>query len=347
MRDCALSRVASKDSRMKKALVVVLLLAVLAAGGWYWWSHRDRGETSELTLYGNVDIRQVSLAFDGTGRIVELRAEEGDQVNAGQIIGLLDVRTLEIQAQQAEAQVEVQRQTLLRLRNGSRPEEIAQIRAQLASAEASAVRAETDYSRATRMQATASGAVSEQTVDQRRSDAQTARAKVEEVRAALKLAESGSRVEEVAGAEAQLKATEASLVLLRHQIDQGQLRAPVDGVVRSRLLEPGDMASSTKAVFALAITRPKWVRIYVAETDLGRIRPGMAAKVFTDSHPDQPINGKVGYISSVAEFTPKSVQTEELRTSLVYEVRVVVEDGSDTLRLGQPVTVRLPIGTVP
>lgn len=332
---------------MKKALAAALLLVVLAAGAWYGWSHRDKAAAGELTLYGNVDIRQVSLAFDGTGRIAELRAEEGDSVKAGQVIGLLDIRTLEIQARQAQAQVEVQRQTLLRLRNGSRPEEIAQIRAQLESAEASAVRADTDYSRATRMQATASGAISEQTVDQRRSDAQTARAKVEEVRAALKLSESGARAEDIAGAEAQLEASEAGLALLRHQIDQGRLRAPVDGIVRSRLLEPGDMASSAKAVFALAITQPKWARIYVPETDLGRIKPGMAAKVFTDSHPDRPIDGKVGYIASVAEFTPKSVQTEELRTSLVYEVRVVVEDGAGALRLGQPVTVRLPIGAAP
>jgi HlyD family secretion protein len=80
--------------------------------------------------------------------------------------------------------------------------------------------------------------------------------------------------------------------------------------------------------------------VYVSETDLGKVKPGMQARVTTDSHPDQPISGTVGYISSVAEFTPKSVQTEELRTSLVYEVRVLVEDDANVLRLGQPATVR-------
>lgn len=330
---------------MKKTLVVLLLIAVAAGGGWYWWSHREPDVVSELALQGNVDIRQVSLAFDGSGRIADLRAEEGDSVKAGHIIGLLDVSTLELQARQAEAQVEAQRQVLLKFRNGSRPEEIAQARAQLASAEASAALAEQSLSRATRLQG--SGTASMQAVDQARAQAEAARAGVEQSRAALQLAEAGARAEDIAGAEAQLKGAEANLALLRHQIDQGQLRAPVDAVVRSRLREPGDIITSATAVFALAITKPKWIRVYVSEPDLGRIKPGMPAHVFTDSHPDQPVAGKVGYISSVAEFTPKSVQTEELRTSLVYEVRVIVEDGADALRLGQPVTVRLSDGTTP
>lgn len=327
---------------MKKALVALLSLAVMAAGAWYWWSHRVTGDVGMLVLQGNVDIRQVSLAFDGSGRIVELRAEEGDSVKAGQIVGLLDTSRLELQARQAEAQVEAQKQALLKLRNGSRPEEIAQARAQLASAEATAALAEQSLSRANRLQN--SGATSVQTVDQARTQAEAARASVEQLRAVLQLAEAGARAEDIAGAQAQLKAAEANLALLRYQIDQGQLKAPVDAIVRSRLHEPGDMVAASSAVLALAITEPKWIRVYVSEPDLGRIKPGMPAQVFTDSHPGQPIAGKVGYISSVAEFTPKSVQTEELRTSLVYEVRVVVGDAADALRLGQPVTVRLSTG---
>jgi HlyD family secretion protein len=104
------------------------------------------------------------------------------------------------------------------------------------------------------------------------------------------------------------------------------------------------MASPQRPVFTLAITNPKWVRAYVAEADLGRIRPGMTASINTDSHPGQPITGQVGYISSVAEFTPKTVQTEELRSALVYEVRVLAKDPDDRLRLGMPATVRLRVG---
>ncbi|KAB0567657.1 HlyD family efflux transporter periplasmic adaptor subunit [Brucella pituitosa] len=326
---------------MKKILIALLLVAI-AAAGWFWWSHRTAGDAGELVLHGNVDIRQVSLAFDGSGRVVELRAEEGGSVKAGQVIGLLDTSTLELQARQAKAQVDVQMQALLKLRNGSRPEEITQAKAQLASAEASAALAEQSLSRVTRLRS--SGTSSVQAVDQAQSEAAAAQAQVEQLRAALQLAEVGARAEDIASAEAQLAASEANLALLRHQINQGQLKAPVDAVVRSRLREPGDMVTSSSAIFALALTEPKWIRVYVSEPDLGKIRPGMVARIFTDSHPDQPIAGRVGYISSVAEFTPKSVQTEELRTSLVYEVRVVVEDAGDVLRLGQPVTARLSAG---
>jgi HlyD family secretion protein len=103
------------------------------------------------------------------------------------------------------------------------------------------------------------------------------------------------------------------------------------------------MASPQRPVFTLAITDPKWVRAYVTEADLGRVRPGMAATLHTDSHPNQPLAGRVGYISSVAEFTPKTVQTEELRSSLVYEIRVLADDPEDRLRLGMPVTVRISL----
>ncbi|MCP8894878.1 HlyD family efflux transporter periplasmic adaptor subunit [Shinella daejeonensis] len=329
---------------MKKILMAVLI-AALAVGGWWWWTGLETADTGEIVLQGNVDIRQVSLAFDGSGRIVELRAEEGDRVTAGQIIGMIDTGILELQARHAEALVAAQRQTVLRLQNGSRPEEVAQARALLASAEASAARAEQDLARTSRLRS--SGTSSTQAVDQARAEAESARASVEQARAGLDLIEAGPRPEEIAGAAADLKAAEANLALLHHQIDQGTLRAPVDALVRSRLLEPGDQATSQRPVFALALTKPKWVRVYVSEPDLGRIRPGMAAQVFTDSDPDQPIGGRVGYISAVAEFTPKSVQTEELRTSLVYEVRVIVDDEAGSLRLGQPVTVRLPADTTP
>ena len=107
------------------------------------------------------------------------------------------------------------------------------------------------------------------------------------------------------------------------------------------------MAAPQRPVFALALTHPKWIRVYVSEPELGRIRPGMAARVFTDAHPGEPIAGTVGYISSVAEFTPKTVQTQEQRTSLVYETRIRVEDPDDVLRLGQPATVHLIAGETP
>lgn len=330
---------------MKKPLILLVAIAAMACAAWGWWHFSLRGDDGTLVLHGNVDIRQVSLAFDGSGRVLALHAEEGDSVEAGALLALLDTRTLVLQAEQAQAQIDVQQQTLRRLRTGSRPEEIAQARSRVNAAQADRVQAEQDLKRLQGIAANTQGrGVSAQDLDRARSTLQVAQARVAEQGEALRLSELGPREEDVAGAEAQLKAAEAQLALLQHQIAQGELKSPADAVVRSRLLEPGDMATAQRPVFALALTQPKWVRVYVGEPDLGRVRPGQSARVTTDSAPDQPIEGKVGYISSVAEFTPKSVQTEELRTSLVYEVRVLVEDADDMLRLGQPATVQLMAG---
>jgi HlyD family secretion protein len=329
---------------MKKPLTLLVVVVLAAA---LWWLLSDRDDDGALVLHGNVDIRQISLAFDGSGRVAELHVDEGDRVKAGDVLGVLDTRTLELQAEQVRAQIEVQKQNLLRLRTGTRPQEIAQARSRVSAAEVEALQAAQDLERLQGIAAKTQGrGISAQDLDRAKTRLQVAQARVAEQREALRLAEIGPRTEEVAGAEAQLKAAEAQLALLLHQIAEGELKAPADAVVRSRLLEPGDMATPQRPVFALALTEPKWARVYVSEPDLGRVKPGMAARVITDGRPDEPIAGKIGYISSVAEFTPKSVQTEELRTSLVYEVRVRVDDPDDVLRLGQPVTVQLVVDAV-
>jgi len=328
---------------MKKPAVVVLAVAVLlAALLLWWWKGRNSADDGPLQLQGNVDIRQVSLAFDGAGRVRDVRVDEGDRVKAGQVLALLDTQTLQLQAAQAQAQIEGQRQTVARLRNGARPQEVVQAKSQLAAAEADAARAAQDLQRLQGVATATDGrGISAQELDRARSAAKVAAASAELQRQALALVEQGPRKEDIAAAEAQLQGAEAQLALLQHQVAQGELKAPVAAVVRSRLVEPGDMVNPQRPAFTLALTQPKWVRVFVSETDLGRVRAGQAAQVRSDSHPDATVSGKVGFISSVAEFTPKTVQTEELRTSLVYEVRVVVEDPQDQLRLGQPVTVQL------
>jgi HlyD family secretion protein len=135
----------------------------------------------------------------------------------------------------------------------------------------------------------------------------------------------------------------SQLELLNRQLSDSELAAPCDAVVRSRLMEPGEMANPQRPVLGLALTDPKWVRAYVSESDLGRIHTGMSASISTDSFPGRALIGWVGFIASVAEFTPKAVQTVELRSSLVYEIRVFVKDPQDEMRLGMPATVLLEL----
>ncbi|GAA4326893.1 HlyD family efflux transporter periplasmic adaptor subunit [Pigmentiphaga soli] len=327
---------------IKKLLVLAVLLAAGIAAVWFLWGSRP--DDGSLTLYGNVDIRQISLAFEGSDRVAQMRVEEGDRVQAGQVLAVLDTRTARLQLAQAAAQVAVLEQSLLALRNGSRPEEIRQASAEVAAARAEVERSRLQLDRLQQAAASTGGqAVAGVELDNARAQMQVAQARLQAQRQAERLARVGPRREDIARAEAQLEAARAEQALLQHRIDLAELKAPQAAVVRARLLEPGDMASPQRPAYTLALTDPKWVRAYVDEPHLSRIRQGMAASVTTDSAPGSPIAGRIGFISSVAEFTPKTVQTEDLRTDLVYEIRILVDDPDDTLRLGMPATVRIDL----
>ena len=330
----------------RKIAAAVLGIGVVAVA--VVWLLRRHDDDGELVSYGNVDLRQVELPFADSERIAEVLVEEGDRVHSGQVLARLDTGRLLPRVQQAQAQLAAQQEALLRLRNGSRPEEIAQAKAALASAQADALNARSQYERLKAISDESQGrAVSVHDVDASRAAMQVAEARVESNRKSLALVTIGPRAEDIRQAEAQLAASEAQLALLKRQLQDAELVAPVDAVVRSRLMEPGELATPQRPVFSLAVASPKWIRTYVAEAALGKLTLGMPATVTTDSHPETPIRGSVGFISSMAEFTPKTVQTEELRTSLVYEVRVRVDDPQDQLRLGMPATVRFDLTSPP
>jgi len=330
---------------MNKKLVGIAIAATAALTAAAWYGSRPAASDKELVLYGNVDLRQVALAFPASERLLRVLAEEGQPVRAGEVLAELDTRSLRLRLAEAEAQANALQQALARLKTGTRPEELAQARARTAAAQADADLARQQLERVLAVQQDSNGrAVSAQDADTARARAKAAQAALEQARQGQQLAQHGPRREDIAQAQAQLDAAHAAIALLRHQLDEASLKAPVNAVVRARLLEPGDMASPQRPVYTLAIADPKWVRTYVREADLGRIKPGMRAGISIDSLPGKTLDGKVGYISSVAEFTPKTVQTEELRTALVYEVRVLAQDKADVLRMGMPATVRIATG---
>lgn len=325
-------------NKKTRLLISVLLVLVAAGGGGWWYSHRP-ATGGALTLYGNIDFRQASVPFNGNERIAEVLVEEGAMVKKGQLLARLDTSRLLPQLAQAEAVVESQKAVVERLLNGTRKEEIAQVKADLASAKADAVNATALYERRKALGRT--GAVTQQDIDQAKAAADMAVAKVDVAQNALKLAVIGPRSEDIAQAKAQLRSHESQLALLRQQVADAELHAPFDAVVQSRLMEPGEMASPTKPVFSLATIGTKWVRAYIAEPNLSQVRNGSRAEIHIDSLPNRALEGWVGFISSVAEFTPKTVQTEDLRTNLVYETRVFVKDADNLLRLGMPATVQI------
>lgn len=328
------------------ALPILLLIIGLISGGYWWWqSHQGASSADRLNLYGNVDIREVDLAFNGSERITQLLVQEGDQVKKGQLLATLATQRLTPRVAQAEAQLAAQRQVVAKLEAGTRPEEINQARAEVDSAKAQLHEAQRSLKRIRDL--AARDLASPQQVDDAQAAADTTKARLEVAQAALELALAGPRKEDIAAAKATLNAHEAALALVRQELEDTHLYASSDGVIRNRILEPGDMASPQRPVYTLALTNPVWIRAFIDEPDLGKIHPGMRASVTTDSYTGKSYQGWIGYISPSAEFTPKSVQTEEVRTSLVYQVRVYVCNPQNELRLGMPVTVTVPLDQSP
>jgi HlyD family secretion protein len=322
----------------------VVLVGVIAIGTLLWWSLVRRQSPSELVLYGNVDLREVELPFNGSERIAAVLVQEGDHVNRGELLARLETRRLAPQVAKAEADLAAQQQSVDRLHHGNRPEEIAQARANVAAAAADAENARAQYRRMNTLSESSSGrAVSRQDMDSAKAALDTAEARLAVNQKALALELAGPRKEDVAQGEAQLRADQAQLALLQQQFKDADLLAPLDAVVRSRIVEPGEISSPQKSAFTLAILDPKWVRAYVAEPDLGWVREGMKAEVTVDAFRGRSFPGWIGFISPVAEFTPKSVETADLRSSLVYEIRVFVRDPADALRLGMPATVHVAL----
>jgi HlyD family secretion protein len=339
----------SAPSSKKKALIAGILVAAVAAAlaigilvGRLWGTSKK--DPNQLVLFGNVDLRQVELAFNNSERIAEVLVEEGDKVTRGQVLARLDTSRLKLRAAALEAEMDAQKAVVQRLHRGSRPEEIAQARANVALAKADQVNADQQWRRLTALAALTTGrAISQQDIDSAKAALDAAEARLAVAQNGLVLAVIGPRAEDVAQGEAQLRFDQAQLDLLRRELADAELVSPSDAIVRSRLLEPGEMISPQKPVFDLAIANPKWIRTYVSEAFLGRIHAGMKASVSSDSFPGRTLAGWVGFISSVAEFTPKTVQTEELRPDLVYEIRVFVPDPDDEMRLGMPATVSLDL----
>jgi len=326
--------------------IIIILIAAVALGtsgtaAWYFSNHRAVSADA-LTLYGNVDIRQVQLAFNGSERIVRMQAREGEPVKQGQLLATLDTVRLASNVDLQQAQLVSQQQVVARLEAGSRPEEILKAQADVDAARIAADNSTHTYQRLQDL--VSKHFVAQQQADDALAAADAAQARYHALQETLKLVQMGPRKEDIAAAKAMLNANKAALEVARKALADASLYAPDNGIIQERILEPGDMASPQRPVYTLALTDPIWVRAYVQGPDLGKLKPGMGAEVSTDSYPGKRYRAWIGYISPTAEFTPKSVETSEVRSSLVYQVRIFVCNPQDELRLGMPATVTIPLG---
>ena len=320
------------------ALAAVLAVVLM----WRWWAGHNG---DRLVLYGNVDIRQVDLAFRVNGRIAKVLVDEGDAVAPGQPLALLDTDLLTQQRNQAAAELDKQRASLIRLERGYRVEEIAQARAAVSGAAALAENAQINLNRVAAMRAT--NAISQRDLDNARAQNTEASAKLRSNQDQLDMLLAGYREEEVLAQKAAVAAADAAFNHAEIQLHDATLVAPQKGIVLTRAREAGAIVQAGQTVYTLTLTDPLWLRAYVDEPNLGRIKPGMPVKIQVDAAPGKNYSGTVGFISPTAEFTPKTVETREVRTALVYRLRVQAEDPDNVMRQGMPVTIILQDAPAP
>ncbi|MEJ8568331.1 secretion protein HlyD [Elongatibacter sediminis] len=321
-----------------RPILLVVAIAVVVAGLLLGRLLPEQQDDGVLRLYGSVDIREVELSFRQPGRLVSMAFDEGDAVAAGQVVAQLDAQPYRDRLAAARAERAAAQAELDKLRSGNRPQEVAQAQEAVKQAQARHLDADRNFKRQHAL--LESGASSQRTVDAARAARDEAAARLSSARAALSLAEVGFRSEDIAAGQARLAAAEAALALARTALADTELTAPTDATVLARVREPGSMVASSTPVYTLSLRDPVYVRAYVSEPDLGRIEPGAQVRVHTDSS-NQIYHGQVGFISPRAEFTPKTVETVDLRTDLVYRLRVVVDDADQGLRQGMPVTVEI------
>lgn len=337
-----------KTDVMKKIIMPIVLGIAIAGGiaGYRSWTRNHMpAENSLLELYGNVDIRKVDLGFRVPGKITEVSIEEGERVAPDDLIAVLDSAPYDEEMDLAVAVKNQSAAELERLKNGPRPQEIRQATARVEELKASLKNLRQEYDRIKTL--VSDGATSRQSFDDISARRDEAHARLNSAEAQLALALEGSRREDIAAARARLEASAATIQRAQRQLADTRLTAPAGGILLTRAKEPGSIVAAGQTVAVVSLTDPVWVRAYVAEPDLGHIWPGMPAEIITDTRPDTPYQGHVGFISPEAEFTPKNVETPRLRTDLVYRFRVVADNPDQGLRQGMPVTVRIDTSATP
>lgn len=340
---------------MKKVLARLVVVVVLAGLGWAGWAYfgesgmtfwrGTRPDDTRLVLFGNVDIRKVDLAFRIGGRIETMAAQEGDPVKPGQTLATIEPTPYEEDVREAEAAVAALQSALEKLRAGYRSQEVAAQESLVVERRATLENARQQLERQKELLKTSTA--SRQAYDNAVATEKEGAARLESALRQLQLLRSGFRKEEVAEAEAQLRGAQVRLDRARTRLADTALSAPEGGIVLTRVREQGSVISAGQTVYSVSLTDPVWVRAYISEPNLARIKPGMAAEVSADGRPGKVYPAQVGYISPQAEFTPKTVETTDQRTDLVYRLRLVVTDPDGELRQGMPVTAVFPVAAAP
>jgi HlyD family secretion protein len=328
----------------RKRIVVMAVVVVVLAGVIWLLAGRRGGADDELAASGIVEATEADLGFQTGGRIAAILVNEGDAVQQGSELAQLDVAELAARRAGAEAQLDAARALLAEMRQGARPEELRQAQ----SLELAARERMQDAARALERTRTLEegGAASREALDQARTAHEVARAQHAQAVESVRIAQRGARAERVDAQSAAVRQAEAAVGQAQAQLAHAIVVAPFDGVVTVRHRQPGEAVAAGAPVVTIMNPADRWVRIYVREDAIGRVSVGQSAAIRSDSDRARTFTGRVTFIASEAEFTPRNVQTAEERVKLVYAVRVAIQgDERIMLKPGVPADVRLQTGS--
>jgi HlyD family secretion protein len=326
------------NKRRRIAIVVVLIAVLLTVLRLTVWRSGDEGDV--ILASGTVEATAADLGFQVPGRIEHIAVIEGDRVTRAAELARLDRTELAARRRAAEAQVAAARAFLRELETGFRVEEISQSRSALTAAEQNLANVRRDFERTSRLYD--GGAVSRQALDHRATALELAQTEYDRAREQLQILETGPRAERIAAQRAVVAQAEAAVAQIDANLNNAVIAAPFDGLVTVRHREPGEVVQPGAPVLTIINPEDRWVRIYVRQDHVGRVKIGQTATITADSYPDRDYSGRVVFIASEAEFTPRNVQTTAERVKLVYRVKVQIEeDPTFDLKPGLAADVRL------
>lgn len=330
---------------MKKPLLAAVVVALVIAAAIAYYASRPHGhEEGSIKVSGNIETTMVEASFKIPGRVNERPVDEGETISIGQLVARLDSADLAHDVAIRQAEVATARSVLAELEAGSRLEEIGQAEAALAAAEAEAKRAADDFRRQEELYRRE--VIPKQKFDAARALHDASRAQARQAAEALTLVRKGPRREKIDQARARLREAEAALALSRERLGYATLAAPATGMIMAKHIEPGEQVAPGTPVVTIGELENVWVRAYIPETDLGRVKVGQKARVTTDTWPGRIYDGRVSFIASDAEFTPKNVQTPKERVKLVYRIKITLPNPKRELKPGMPADAEIVTGTV-
>lgn len=323
---------------MKKKLTIALIILLISFISYKIYSNIFLKNENNLTFYGNIDTRTVSVGFRFLGKIENITKDEGEIVKKDEVLVKLDTASLEKSLEELNEKIFASKLELSKLQTGYRQEEILEAKAAMEEAIENLNKTKDTYNRQTNLFKTKSTSEENFTISQL--NYKQALATLDKAKALYELRKNGYRDEDIKIQESNLKSLEIQAEKLKIDLNDSVIKAPVDGVILTRFKEIGAITNAGESILEIAKTDEFWVRAYIDEKNLGNIKPGLKMSIQTDSRSEN-YEGVIGFISPVAEFTPKNIETQELRADLVYSFRVIVKNPDDKIRQGMPVTLKI------